>query len=176
MTWFDIKKLHAPQLDNEPGAVIEIDFYHASSLLVQSDEALVDKAKGYLDTMLPAAAAASVVDAAVVRLPGAVNWYFPGSYRLMPELRSSSFDNVFYVGDVVRTRHGSWSQEKAYVTGLQAANSILGRPIDECVVPLKTDEPHVATGRAASKLVRSLLKAPFKAVGAERGPTLVDFL
>ena len=177
MTWFDIKRLHAPRLDGEEGAVIEIDFYHAASLLTQSDDALVAKAKGYLDTMLPAAAAASVVDAAVVRLPGAVNDYFPGSYRLRPDLRSSSFDNAYFVGDVVRSRHGSWSQEKAYVTGLEAANAILGRPLDEGVVPLAPDEPHVAAGRVVSKLARSVLGAPLKALGvSERGPSMVDFL
>ena len=26
-TWFDLKKLHAPRLDNEPGAVVEVDYY-----------------------------------------------------------------------------------------------------------------------------------------------------
>ena len=88
------------QLDEEPGAVIEIDFYHANSLLTLSDDALIAKAKSYLDTMLPSAAAASVIDAAVVRLPGAVNDYFPGSYRLRPDVRSSSFDNAYFVGDV----------------------------------------------------------------------------
>ena len=51
MTWFDIKKLHAPALDGEAGSVIEVDYYHASTLLVQS-EALIAKAKADLDVML----------------------------------------------------------------------------------------------------------------------------
>ena len=77
MTWFDIKKLHAPALDGEAGSVIEVDYYHANTLLVQSDEALIAKAKADLDVMLGGAcAAAKVVDAAVVKLPSAVNWYF----------------------------------------------------------------------------------------------------
>ena len=33
-----------------------------------------------------ACGAAAVVDAAVVRLPGAVNWYYPGSYQDMPSV------------------------------------------------------------------------------------------
>ena len=32
MTWFDIKRLHAPALDHEAGSVIEVDYYHASEL------------------------------------------------------------------------------------------------------------------------------------------------
>ena len=45
MTWFDIRKLHAPALDDEPGAVLEVDYYHASSLLPMSDAEIVAKAK-----------------------------------------------------------------------------------------------------------------------------------
>merc|ERR1719163_101138 len=127
MTWFDCKRLHGGEHDAEPGAVVELDWYHCNTLLPMSDEALVAKAKGYLDQMVPAFAEARVIDAAVVRLPNAVNWYYPGSYRDMPETRSSSFRNAYFVGDIVRSRHGSWSQEKAFVTGVEAANAILGR-------------------------------------------------
>mmetsp|Transcript_1928 Transcript_1928/g.4554 ORF Transcript_1928/g.4554 Transcript_1928/m.4554 type:complete len:560 (-) Transcript_1928:249-1928(-) len=176
MTWFDIKRLHHPRLDHEPGAVIEIDFYHAASLLVQDDESLVVKAKSYLDQMVPEAASATVTDAAVVRLPNAVNWYFPGSFRLMPNVRSSTFKNAYFVGDLVRSRHGSWSQEKAYVTGIEAANAILGRPLNDGVIPLKPDETHVAAGRTASKFARSVLGAPLRLLGANRDPSLADFL
>lgn len=172
MTWFDIKKLHAPALDGEAGSVIEVDYYHANSLLVMSDAEITAKAKRDLDQMLGSACqAASVIDSAVVKLPNAVNWYFPGSYDSMPDLASSSIRNAFFVGDLVRTRHGSWSQEKAYVTGLQAANVIAGREPDAGVVPLKPDEPHVAAGRSAVSLARTVLGG-----GDARGPSLVDFL
>ena len=80
-TWFDLKKLHAPRLDNEPGAVVEVDYYHAGSLLGLSDAELEAKARRDLETMVPAFKNAKLVDAAVVRLPEAVNWYFPGSYQ-----------------------------------------------------------------------------------------------
>lgn len=96
-------------------------------MMWQDDDTLIKKAKSYLDKMIPEAAAASVLDAAVVRLPNAVNWYFPGSFRLMPETKSTAFQNVFFAGDLVRSRHGSWSQEKAYVTGMEAANAIMER-------------------------------------------------
>ena len=172
MTFFDIKRLHAPAYDGE-GSVLEVDFYHSNTLLVMSDEDIVAKAKAHLDTMLGGAcAAASVVDAAVVRLPNAVNWYYPNSYKDMPDLRSTAVPNAYFVGDLVRTRHGSWSQEKAFVTGKQAANVMLGRPADDGVVPLKPDEVHVDAGRRAVGLARGLLGGG----DAKRGPSLVDFL
>ena len=150
-----------------------MDYYHSNSLLVMSDDEIVAKAKRDLDVMLGAACAnAKVLDAAVVKLPNAVNWYFPGSYRSMPDLASSSIPNAYFVGDLVRTRHGSWSQEKAYVTGQQAANVINGRDADAGVVPLKPDEVHVAAGRTAVSAARTVLGGG----DARRGPSLVDFL
>jgi len=173
MTVFDIKALHAPALDDEPGAILEVDFYHANTLLVMSDEAIIERAKAHLDTILgEACRRASVIDAAVVKLPNAVNWYAPGSYDNMPDLRSTAIPNAFFVGDLVRTRHGSWSQEKAFVTGRQAANVMLGRDENDGVVPLKPDELHVDAGRKAVGLARGLLGGG----DAKRGPSLVDFL
>jgi len=172
MTWFDVTRMHAPAHDHEPGSVIEMDFYHAGALLPLSDDAILARVKAYLDQMVPAFRPAKVIDAAVVRLPSAVNWYFPGSYRSCPEIRSASLANVYFAGDVVRTRHGSWSQEKAYVTGMQAANELLGREVDEGVVPLQPTEPHVAAGRSATKLLRGAL-----GLGNEQmGPSLGNFL
>ena len=52
-----------------------------------SDAEIVAKAKSQLDTMLGSAcAAATVVDAAVVKLPSAVNWYYvrPRASNLRP--------------------------------------------------------------------------------------------
>ena len=109
-----------------------------------------------------------MVDAAIVRLPAAVNWYYPGSYADLPDLRSKATRNAFFVGDLVKSRHGSWSQEKAYVVGLEAANAILGRPAEHGIVPLDEDEPHVAAGRKAVGAVRGLL--------GDRTPSLADFL
>jgi len=166
MTWFDIGKLH--ELEGEKGSVIEVDYYHAQTLLPMDDAALTAKVKADLDTMLGTACrAATVVDAAIVRLPAAVNWYYPGSYADLPELRSKSTRNAFFVGDLVKSRHGSWSQEKAYVTGIEAANAILSRPAGRGIVPLDEDEPHVMAGRKAVGAVRGLL--------GERAPSVADF-
>ena len=109
MTWFDIGRLH--ELEGEQGSVIEVDYYHAQTLLPMDDAALTAKAKADLDTMLGSTCcAAKVVDAAIVRLPAAVNWYYPGSYVDLPDLRSEATRNAFFVGDLVKSRHGSWSQ------------------------------------------------------------------
>ena len=72
MTIFDITKLHGIDIDGSEvsGSIIEIDFYHAASLLVMSDEEIVKKVKIDLDTILGKQSVdASVLDAAIVRLP-----------------------------------------------------------------------------------------------------------
>lgn len=179
MTYFDITKLHGidandGKSDNElSGSIIEIDYYHAASLLVMSDEAIVQKAKGDLDTILGTQSTnANVVDAAVVRLPQAVNWYSPGSYKNMPDARSTEISNAFFCGDLVRSRHGSWSQEKAFVTGIEAVNHILGRPEGFGIIPLPSEESHVAFGRTALSTAKKLVGLG----NAKKAPSLVDFL
>jgi len=169
MTCFDIRALHAPALEHEPGGVVEVDYYHADPLLAMDDDQIVAKARADLGRMYGAQmGAASVVDAAVVRLPNAVNWYSPGSYKNMPDAVSQAIPNAYFVGDLVRTRHGSWSQEKAFVTGVEAANLIRGRPRDEGVLPLAADEAHVAAGRRGVRALRSFL--------GRRAPSIAGFL
>ena len=64
----------------------------------------------------------AVEDVAVVRVGNAVSHFAPGTYRNFPGIRSESLENLCFAGDWVdRGGHRSWSQEKAYVTGLQAA-------------------------------------------------------
>ena len=175
MTMFDITALHgphAPTVVGAPGSVVEIDYYHASTLLPLSDEAIVAKAKKDLDDILGTKCrVAEVVDAAIVRLPQGVNWYFPGSYQDMPDVQSPSLDNLYYCGDIVRTRHGSWSQEKAFVTGMQAANCVLGRPMDEGILPVATDEAHVRFGKDVVAFLRKMISGPNRS-----GPSVADFL
>jgi uncharacterized protein with NAD-binding domain and iron-sulfur cluster len=176
MTVFDIKALHganASTVAGCPGSVIEVDYYHASTLLVMSDEEIVAKVKSDLDNILGTKCeCASVSDAAVVRLPEGVNWYFPGSYADMPDLKSTSLANVYFAGDIVRTRHGSWSQEKAFVTGVEAANLLMGRPVDQGVLPVPADEVHVKFG----KQVFATMKTMIGGGDVSKGPSLVDFL
>lgn len=174
MTVFDIKGLHgseASTVADAPGSVIEVDYYHASPLLVQSDEDIVAKVKRDLDSILVGSRSAEVVDAAVVRLPQGVNWYYPGSYQDMPDATCKSLPNLYFAGDIVRSRHGSWSQEKAFVSGVEAANIILGKPASENILPVAADELHVKFGKEAVKLAKKVLGRgdPWKA------PSLADF-
>ena len=156
MTVFDISALQAPLHDGEPGTVVEVDFYHAGRLLGLSDADVVARAFAHLGSILPAFRAAAVVDSAVIRIPAGVTWFYPGSHALLPPGRSRAAGNLLYVGDYVRTGHGSWSQEKAYVTGIQAANAVVGREVCP-VIPLRSGEPHVEAGAAAVRAVRGLL-------------------
>lgn len=154
--------------------MVEVDYYHSSSLLTLSDEEIVDKAKKDLDTILGAKCKSSeVLDAAVVRLPEGVNWFFPGSYQDMPDIKAESIGNMYFAGDVVHSSHGSWSQEKAFVTGIEAANSVLGRAPDRGILPLAADELHVRFGKEAVKIARNIISGPKKDSGR---PSLVDFL
>jgi uncharacterized protein with NAD-binding domain and iron-sulfur cluster len=176
MTMFNIGELHDVQYDDEnPGSIIEVDYYSANSLLVMTDEEIVKKVKTDLNTILGVeCASANVEDAAIVRLPSGVNWYFPGSYDSMPDVQSASLKNVFFAGDLVRTRHGSWSQEKAFVTGLEASNLIQRKPIDRGVIPLPSEEFHVAFARL---LIAGFQSALGRALpGDGKGPSLFDFL
>ena len=170
-TFFDITKLHG--IDDAKGSIIEVDYYHAASLIVMDDESIVHKVKRDLGTILGEQCDnAQVLDATIVRLPNAVNWYCTGSYENMPDIKSKAIENVYFVGDLVKTDHGSWSQEKAYVTGAEASNLILGRSKTKDIIPLASDELHVSTGR---KLV-SAAKTIAGFGDASRAPSLVDFL
>lgn len=169
MTMFDISTIHASA--DHDGSIIEVDYYNASPLLAQSNEDIVRKVKTDLDTILGSSCkGAAVEDAAIVRLPEAVNWYFPGSYKDLPSLRSQAIPNLYFCGDIVHTNHGAWSQEKAFVTGAQAANLVLCRPQDDGVIPLAKDEVHVAFGKRLVLATKELLFT------GTNTPSFVDFL
>jgi uncharacterized protein with NAD-binding domain and iron-sulfur cluster len=162
MTMFDISTLHGPNSTSTvgtTGSVIEVDYYYANTLLCMQDDEIVKKVKRDLDTILGHRCRVSaVIDAAVVRLPDSVNWYFPGSYKDMPDGQANSISNLYFAGDIVRTRHGSWSQEKAYVTGIEAANTVLGLPITNNIIPLPKEEAHVQFGRYIIDSFKQIIK------------------
>lgn len=156
-TFFDLNALH-DEWRNEPGSVIEADFYHANQLLPMDDAAIVAKVHRDLTTCVPEFRNAKVIDSSVVRLPRAVTHFSPGSYQSMLS-GTTSIANLLMSGDWVITRHGSWSQEKAYVTGLEAANRViqqfrLGLPAE--IIPIEADEPHIAIARNANRTLRAL--------------------
>ena len=135
-------------------------FYHASPLLPLSDDALAARCHDHLKTLFPAFRSAKLIDAAIIRLPNSVTWFAPGSNALLPETKSSAFDNVYYAGDFVKSKHGAWSQEKAFVTGAEACNAIMGNEDAAPVIPLPEDEWHVGTARAAVRAVREASPFP----------------
>jgi uncharacterized protein with NAD-binding domain and iron-sulfur cluster len=140
-----------------PGTVVEADFYHANQFLPMTDEDIIQRVQQYLATCIPEFTEAEIVDSSVIRLPNAVTHFFPGSYQFMMPA-TTSIPNVFLSGDWIVSRHGSWSQEKAYVTGLEAANWVIDRlqkGEKAKILPVEADEPHVWLGRSLTRMAQS---------------------
>ncbi|MEO8890610.1 MAG: FAD-dependent oxidoreductase, partial [Coleofasciculaceae cyanobacterium] len=159
-TFFDLNELHDEYRD-QPGSVIEADFYHANQLLPLSDQQIVEKVQKDLATCIPAFAKAKVIDSSVIRVAQGVTHFAPGSYQYLLKPQTS-IKNVFMSGDWIITRHGSWSQEKAYVTGLEAANLVMakfGHGIKANIIPIEPDEPHIEVARQINQTLRGLTKS-----------------
>ncbi|WP_422387043.1 hydroxysqualene dehydroxylase [Anabaena sphaerica] len=161
-TFFDLNALH-DEFKHQKETVVEVDFYHANQFLNLSDEEIMRIVQGYLATCIPGFKEAKVIDSSVIRLGNAVTHFSPGSYRYMLPAKTS-FENVFMSGDWIINRHGSWSQEKAYVTGLEAANLVIshlqnGKKAD--ILPIEKDEPHIQIARNMNQSIRDLGKSIF---------------
>ncbi|WP_371357649.1 FAD-dependent oxidoreductase [Hydrocoleum sp. CS-953] len=161
-TFFDLNALH-DEFRHEPGTVVEVDFYHANQFLPLADEEIIKIVRGYLASCISEFREAEIIDQSVVRVREGVTHFFPGSYQyLLPA--KTSFENVFMSGDWIVNRHGSWSQEKAYVTGLEAANLIvdkfkLGEKAN--IIPVEDDEEHIKFARMINQSVREVGKSIF---------------
>ena len=156
-TFFDLNDLHDEYRD-EPNTVIEADFYHANQLLPMSDEQIISKVHRDVTTCIPSFGAAKVVDSSVIRVKEGVTHFFPGSYQHLLTAKTD-LPNLYMSGDWIVTRHGSWSQEKAYVTGLEAANLVVNRfgiGTKANIIPIEADEPHIQVARTVNKTVRDL--------------------
>ena len=156
-TFFDLNDLH-DEYQDEPNSVIEADFYHANQLLPMSDKQIIDKVHQDLTTCIPAFGAAKVTDSSVIRVKEGVTHFFPGSYQNLLSAKTD-IPNLYMSGDWIVTRHGSWSQEKAYVTGLEAANLIIskfGMGRSANIIPIEPDEPHIQVARTINKTVKDL--------------------
>ncbi|WP_315791397.1 hydroxysqualene dehydroxylase [Fischerella sp. JS2] len=159
-TFFDLNALH-DEYQHEPGTVVEVDFYHANQFIPLEDQEIVSIVQRYLATCIPEFQQAKVIDRSVLRLPQAVTHFAPGSYRYMLPA-TTSVKNVFMSGDWIISRHGSWSQEKAYVTGLEAANLVishLGEGTPAQILPVAADEPHIQLARTVNRTVRHISKS-----------------
>ncbi len=156
------------------GSVIASDFYNASAIAELSDQEIVDcLMQDLLPIAQPAFRGARVVDQEVRRYPGSVSLFSPGSFSKRPPMETS-LASVVCAGDWVRMgekEHGAKGlcQERAYVCGLEAGNSLLRRGIvrgadlprtlQHSVIPIRADEPQVVLGRALNKLVMDPLEA-----------------
>ena len=144
------------------------DFYNAGALLALTDEDIVRTLmRDLLPAAVPAFADAQVVDQWVGRYPGAVSWFAPGSYTKRPPLAPPGIDNLKCAGDWVRLPPDvenesakGLCQERAYASGMHAANALL-RQIHgdavavKAVLPVRPDE---AQFRAAVQIQRNVMK------------------
>eukprot|EP00467_Chlorarachnion_reptans_P023068 CAMPEP_0114510868 /NCGR_PEP_ID=MMETSP0109-20121206/14039_1 /TAXON_ID=29199 /ORGANISM="Chlorarachnion reptans, Strain CCCM449" /LENGTH=610 /DNA_ID=CAMNT_0001690249 /DNA_START=216 /DNA_END=2048 /DNA_ORIENTATION=- len=117
--------------DGKVGSVIAADFYNSANLMGLSDEEIVRRLK---EELLPSAVEgfkdAKIVDSWVKRFPQAVTHFAPGCADTRPPQDIPEINNLVVAGDLVRgLEHGSagLSQERAYVSGLAAANKIISR-------------------------------------------------
>lgn len=153
-TFFDLNSIY-DEYEHEPGTVVEVEFYYAKQLLPLKDEKIVSKAILYLSRCIREFEEVMVLQQVVNRFPKSATHFFPGSYKYMMR-GSTSFPNLFMAGDWIVNRHGSWSQEKAYVTGLEAANRVVdyvGEGNFAKIIPVEEDEPQI---RALRDVNRSL--------------------
>ena len=154
-TFFDLNDLH-DEYQDEPNTVVEADFYHANQLLSMTNEQIIDKVHQDLSTCISSFGAATVIDSSVIRVQSGVTHFFPGSYQNLLSAKTD-IPNLYMSGDWIVTHHGSWSQEKAYVTGLEAANLIvdqfrLGEKAN--IIPIEADEPHIQLARNINRTIR----------------------
>jgi len=137
------------------GSVVACDFYNAGSVINLSDDDIVDILMNeLLPSAVPKFADAKVVDSWVGKYPGTVSWFSPGSYALRPPLEGAGNDilpNMKCAGDWVKMgerEHGAKGlcQERAFVSGIEAANSLLQSTTDDesykmiDVLPVRDDE------------------------------------
>jgi uncharacterized protein with NAD-binding domain and iron-sulfur cluster len=157
---------------NPRGSVVACDFYNAGALLPLTDDDIVAT---LMNDLLPAAVAefgnAHVVDSWVGRYPGAVSWFAPGTFTKRPPLQgagSRALPNLKCAGDWVRMgerEHGAKGlcQERAYVSGLEAANALLedtvgsGDSTNHKVLPVREDEAQFKASMALNKEVMKFL-------------------
>eukprot|EP00457_Paulinella_chromatophora_P002525 gb/GEZN01002530.1/.p1 GENE.gb/GEZN01002530.1/~~gb/GEZN01002530.1/.p1 ORF type:complete len:669 (-),score=116.29 gb/GEZN01002530.1/:444-2324(-) len=162
------------------GSVVACDFYNSGALMALDDQSLVSL---LIDQLLPAAVPAfrgvGVFESAVLRAPGAVSWFAPGSAAKRPPLEVSGVPNLVCAGDWVQmgkreTKAKGLCQERAFISGLEAANALSsqgllrartasGPPPQVKVLQIRGDEPQVMIGR----MVNAGLMRALKTIGKD---------
>jgi hypothetical protein len=157
--------------DDEPqGSVLACDFYNAGAVMSLSDDKIIDT---LMNDLLPEAVPefrdAKVVDSWVGKFPGAVSWFSPGSFDRRPPMQGTpEIPSIKCAGDWVRMgdlEHGAKGlcQERAYVSGLQAANLLLDDVVGKSrlykhpVIQVREDEAQFKAGVALNKKVMQFI-------------------
>lgn len=161
-TLFDLTRLHDRYKDTKT-SVIECDFYGSQQFTPMDDETVVETVRSYIGQIYPEFNSAQVTDSTVLRVPRGVTHFSPGSHQHMLTCESP-IENLFNAGDWIWTDHGSFSQERALVTGLQAANKSVDfleggaapESLHATILPVPEDENHIKVARDAAKRVRAV--------------------
>lgn len=155
------------------GSVIASDFYNASAIALLSDQEIVELLmRELLPVANPVFLTTTVLESEVRRYPGSVSLFAPGSFSKRPPL-DTALPSIVCAGDWVRMgsrEHGAKGlcQERAYVCGLEAANSLIRRKVvttstsparEHPVCPIRADEPQVLIGRALNALLMNQAEA-----------------
>ncbi|KAF0891252.1 hypothetical protein E2562_009430 [Oryza meyeriana var. granulata] len=150
-TFFDLTSICDDYTDKST-TVVEAEFYNASHLLPLNDEQIVSEASSHLIKCIQDFEGATVIHQLVRRSPKSTMHFLPGSYKYT--LRgSTTLPNLFTAGDWIVNRHGSFSKEKAYVTGLEAANRVVdyfGDGNFAKIIAVEGNEPHIETRSKAT--------------------------
>jgi uncharacterized protein with NAD-binding domain and iron-sulfur cluster len=152
------------------GSVVACDFYNAGALMSLSPEKLI---KILMEDLLPEAVpefrSSSVVDSWVGKFPGTVSFFSPGSFDRRPPMQGApEIRTIKCAGDWVRMgdlEHGAKGlcQERAYVSGIQAANLLLDEVVGKSrlykhpVLPVREDESQFRAGIALNKQIMKFL-------------------
>ncbi|XP_047063958.1 phytoene dehydrogenase-like [Lolium rigidum] len=156
-TFFDLTSVYDDYSD-EPGTVVEAEFYNASHLFPLNDKQIVSEASSRLIKCIGDFEGATVIQQFVRRSPGSAMHFLPGSYKHTVR-GTTSVPNLFIAGDWIVNRHGSFSKEKAYVTGLEAANMTVdyfGDGDFAKIIAVEGDEPHIETVRDLNRRANEL--------------------
>ena len=157
--------------EDPQGSVVACDFYNAGAVMSLPEEEII---KILMEELLPSAvpefADAKVVDSWVGKYGGTVSWFSPGSYTKRPPLEGAGSEvlpNVKCAGDWVRMggrEHGAKGlcQERAFVSGLEAANSLMMDTYGSAfrphpVIPVREDEAQFKAGVAVNNKVMDVL-------------------
>lgn len=151
-TFFDLNQIY-DEHKGSASTVIQADLYNANVLLPLKDEKIVENLMYWLSRCVKGFETASPIDKDIGRFPKYLTHFFPGSYKYMMQ-GSTSFPNTYMAGDWITNRHGSWGQEKAYVTGLEAANRVVDYLQEGAlarIVAVEEDETHIQSLRELNR-------------------------